>query len=257
MLDKYKKIRTEIYECLEAIRGPAKALLREKKYDGLLGLITKATMKYMMPPTAYDAYSITPYTPEVSKVLKIGYVNASFVTVLDLPVIACQAPLPGFVDEFCKLVTENHTELIVCLSPNPTYLSAFECLETKDIEATGETGKGHLLLRDRLLRKGEMTVRMIHCECWPDHGILAHSDMQRLYEYIEQTDETLRKAPQLIHCRAGVGRTGTYIMYKALRQMKEVAVDGFLDVLFQMRACRCYLVENIPQLQFLAESFLN
>ena len=46
--------------------------------------------------------------------------------------------------------------------------------------------------------------------------------MNFLYEYTKDINKSI------IHCRAGVGRTGTFIMYRILKKKEFVSLDEFI-----------------------------
>ena len=60
-------------------------------------------------------------------------------------------------------------------------------------------------------------VTRIHFKDWPDHGVTSAEKLIALADQVEAANEG-SDAPVLIHCRAGVGRTGTLISFLAARK---------------------------------------
>jgi len=74
------------------------------------------------------------------------------------------------------------------------------------------------------------TIKRIHYKNWPDHGVIDTDTMLGLVKTIntlalEQADGRI-----MVHCRGGVGRTGTLITARTLYNLKEadsITVDTF------------------------------
>ena len=64
----------------------------------------------------------------------------------------------------------------------------------------------------------QSTVEQLHCTSWPD--MEAPKVTKTLLDLFESTEEVLLDSPGtvLVHCSAGVGRTGTYIgLFKLIK----------------------------------------
>ena len=62
---------------------------------------------------------------------------------------------------------------------------------------------------------GEFEVKQMHIICWPDHGMpsdqkLAREIVDTMINYMKE-ERNESKSPIVVHCSAGVGRTGTVI----------------------------------------------
>ncbi|KAI1432066.1 hypothetical protein GGR50DRAFT_697376 [Xylaria sp. CBS 124048] len=77
---------------------------------------------------------------------------------------------------------------------------------------------------------GEMTVWHLLYRKWPDFGVPKVEDYDSFYELMNISRELNTRAsnPRIIHCSAGVGRTGTFIALETL--LREVD-DGAMDYL--------------------------
>ncbi|XP_070381518.1 receptor-type tyrosine-protein phosphatase kappa-like isoform X10 [Dermacentor albipictus] len=101
-------------------------------------------------------------------------------------------------------------------------------------------------------------VKQFHFTAWPDHGVPAHP--LSLVEMIElaKAHAPSSKAPLLLHCSAGVGRTGTIVLMEAaldmVRAEKRVDVMGLL---YKLRQQRVNLVETAEQYEFVHAALLE
>ena len=97
-------------------------------------------------------------------------------------------------------------------------------------------------------------VRQVAYTAWPDHGVPNHvEDLLLLRTYINDLaggSKQPLKPPLVVHCSAGVGRTGTYIAVdRAINQaldMSETLVD-IDEIVASMRAARNLMVQTEEQ----------
>ena len=86
------------------------------------------------------------------------------------------------------------------------------------------------------------TVYQLHCEAWPD--MEAPKDTKVLLDLYEEAEDVLSKNPDsamMVHCSAGVGRTGTFIgLFKLAKDFKDDTVS-VVPQLLSMYLCTLYL----------------
>ena len=94
--------------------------------------------------------------------------------------------------------------------------------------------------------KHSLTVTHLHYTAWPDHGV-PHNAMS-LISFIcrvRKLHPPSSDQPLLVHCSAGVGRTGTFILLDGM--MQQMRSEGSLSVyhfLRNMRGQRMKMVQT-------------
>ena len=94
------------------------------------------------------------------------------------------------------------------------------------------------------------TVQQLHYTGWPDHGaprttndlLTIHSEVRML----EGDNADFDSVPIIVHCSAGVGRTGTLVGLDNLARQVEGGAEE-LDVfktVYEMREDRCKMVRT-------------
>lgn len=88
-------------------------------------------------------------------------------------------------------------------------------------------------------------VTQYHFLGWPDHGVPKYATS--LIEFIRRVRNCCVSTSKgiLVHCSAGVGRTGTYITLDAmLERMKEEGTINVYEFVRNMRAKRICMVQT-------------
>ncbi|KAK2498862.1 hypothetical protein MC885_017845 [Smutsia gigantea] len=130
------------------------------------------------------------------------YINASYVSGYLCPneFIATQGPLPGTVGDFWRMVWETRAKTLVMLT---------QCFE-----------KG---------RHGDcMTVRQCNFTAWPEHGVPENSAPLVHFVKLVRASRAQDTTPMIVHCSAGVGRTGVFIALDHLTQ--HINDHDFVDI---------------------------
>jgi netrin-G3 ligand len=93
--------------------------------------------------------------------------------------------------------------------------------------------------------KTERIVRQYHFTVWPDHGVPEYPAQLLHFVYKVMLENPTKNGPLVVHCSAGVGRTGTFITL--FTQLQRIQAEGTVDVfgfVRSMRAKRCYMVQT-------------
>lgn len=118
-----------------------------------------------------------------------------------------------------------------------------------------------LLQRTFTLSQGSAsrTITWVHYQSWPDHGVPSdYEDITRLLGEINKA----RTSPIVVHCSAGVGRTGTIIALSILQSIVQIANElretpafSIFSVVRRMREQRLSMVQT-PDQYVLLYSFM-
>ena len=90
-------------------------------------------------------------------------------------------------------------------------------------------------------------VTQFHFTAWPDHGVPQYATgLLSFRNRVNQHHVSHKASPMVVHCSAGVGRTGTYIAVDIL--LKKMEAEGVVDVfnvVRQLRWHRKYMVQTV------------
>lgn len=111
----------------------------------------------------------------------------------------------------------------------------------------------------------EKIITQLHFTGWPDHGVPEADEIYTPFiDMFNTTKEFLKVSPIVVHCSAGVGRTGTFIssfnIWNQIESRKAELLKGddtnkysfsVFDTVRSVKECRCYSVENKKQYKFI------
>jgi len=192
--------------------------------------------------------------------------------------IATQGCLENTVTDFWRMVWQENCRIIVmttkevergkkkCAKYWPdSKPREFDCFIGKlVIEAREESQLKDYILREFILelvnKEGVSTEKRkifhYHFATWPDHGVPGDPGpvLSFLQDINDRQDSILNAGPVVVHCSAGIGRTGTFVVIDMiLNQIKEFGLDVEIDIqkMIQMvRAQRSGMVQTEAQYKF-------
>ncbi|KAG8520594.1 Receptor-type tyrosine-protein phosphatase H [Galemys pyrenaicus] len=189
--------------------------------------------------------------------------------------IATQGPLPQTVGDFWRLVWEQQSRTLVmlanCMETGRVKCEHYWPLDTKpcthgslQVTLISEEVTENWAVRSLLLRHVQeekvLPVRQFHYLTWPDHGV-PHSPgpMLAFWKVLRKwLDENVGAGPPIVHCSAGVGRTGTLIALDVLlRQLEAEGLVGPFNYVKKMRENRPLMVQTEAQYIFLHQCILQ
>jgi len=258
-----------------------------KSFEGF----SEATQAYNMPKNRYT--NILPYNntrvmlSSVEGVEGSNYINANFVKAGDHSFIASQAPLVSTFDDFYRMVWEHNVTVVVMLTrlveankvkadnylPYDTSLPVQFgdiLVEIVGSETSNEDNR-YLSKTVKMTKDGQVKhFTHYHYLDWPDHGVPTPDPMLRMMETVIKEQEAYSNnnntpsGPQVVHCSAGIGRTGTWIALTHLleeiqkaSEAKQVPSFNLMKSIDNLRTQRSGMLTHIDQYQFCYETILS
>ncbi|KAF2974736.1 hypothetical protein EK904_001603 [Melospiza melodia maxima] len=200
------------------------------------------------------------------------YINASYGYLCPNEFIATQGPLPGTVGDFWRMVWETRAKTLVmltqCFEKGRIRCHQYWPEDNKPVTVFGDIVITKLMediqidwtIRDlKIERHGDcMMVRQCNFTSWPEHGVPETTAPFIHFVKLIRASRAHDNTPMVVHCSAGVGRTGVYIALDHLTQ--HVNDHDFVDIyglVAELRSERMCMVQNLAQYIFLHQCVLD
>uniref|UniRef100_A0A8C2A7U9 protein-tyrosine-phosphatase n=1 Tax=Cyprinus carpio TaxID=7962 RepID=A0A8C2A7U9_CYPCA len=192
-----------------------------------------------------------------------NYINASFIEGYREPkkYIAAQGPKDETVVDFWRMVWEQKSSIIVmvtrCEEGNKTKCAQYwpsldretEIFEDFVVKIRSEEHCPdyvirHLILNNKREKASEREVTHIQFISWPDHGVPGDPSLLLKLRRRVNSFKNFFSGPVVVHCSAGVGRTGTYMSIDAM--IESLEAEGRVDIygfVAKLRRQRCLMVQ--------------
>ncbi|KAG8125215.1 putative Tyrosine-protein [Naja naja] len=164
------------------------------------------------------------------------YINANYIN-MEIPsssiinkYIACQGPLPNTCPDFWQMTWEQSSSMVVML--------------------TTQVERG---------RKNEdRPLTQIQYVAWPDHGVPDDSSDFLDFVCLVRKRRAGKEEPVIVHCSAGIGRTGVLITMETAMCLIECNQPVYpLDIVRTMRDQRAMMIQTPSQYRFVCEAILK
>ncbi|XP_029409777.1 receptor-type tyrosine-protein phosphatase delta isoform X31 [Nannospalax galili] len=202
------------------------------------------------------------------------YVNANYIDGYrkQNAYIATQGSLPETFGDFWRMIWEQRSATVVMMT-RLEERSRVKCDQYWPSRGTETHGLVQVTLLDTvelatycvrtfaLYKNGsseKREVRQFQFTAWPDHGVPEHPTPFLAFLRRVKACNPPDAGPMVVHCSAGVGRTGCFIVIDAMleRIKHEKTVDIYGHVTL-MRAQRNYMVQTEDQYIFIHDALLE
>ncbi|XP_061674907.1 tyrosine-protein phosphatase non-receptor type 3 isoform X2 [Syngnathoides biaculeatus] len=206
------------------------------------------------------------------------YINASHITVeppvsgVSLRYVAAQGPLPQTCAHFWQSVWEQQSHTIVMLTtltergrtkchqywPHPPEVKDYGPMRVKC--HSEECNLAYVTRQFTLThtqRGEERAVAHLQYVAWPDHGV--PDDPSDFLLFVGSARDRRRaREPLVVHCSAGIGRTGVLITMETALTLLDRGLPVFpLDIVKTLRDQRAMMIQTTCQFQFVCEAILR
>uniref|UniRef100_A0A3P9M0U7 Receptor-type tyrosine-protein phosphatase alpha n=1 Tax=Oryzias latipes TaxID=8090 RepID=A0A3P9M0U7_ORYLA len=206
------------------------------------------------------------------------FINASFINGYQEKnkFIAAQGPKEETVNDFWRMIWEQNTSTIVMVT-NLKERKECKCAQYWPDQGCWTYGNIRVSVEDTVVlvdytvrkfciqqvgdvsgKKPQRLLTQFHFTSWPDFGVpFTPIGMLKFLKKVKNCNPHYAGAI-VVHCSAGVGRTGTFIVIDAMLDMmnaeRKVDVFGFVT---RIRAQRCQMVQTDMQYVFIFQALLE
>ncbi|XP_059176865.1 receptor-type tyrosine-protein phosphatase mu-like isoform X2 [Physella acuta] len=193
------------------------------------------------------------------------YINACYVEGYknEERFIASQGPNRVILNDFIRMLWEQKVDKVVMLTnlfeegkPKceqywPDEDEATFGLITVKLTVT-DVFADYTIRQFILSKKGHPphTVKQFHFTSWPDQGVPLTP--WALVDFEQRVASQPTATPVVVHCSAGVGRTGTFIALRhVMREAEDTGRVDFFKTLIKLRQARVLMIQTAEQYEFL------
>ncbi|XP_028974857.2 receptor-type tyrosine-protein phosphatase mu isoform X3 [Esox lucius] len=202
------------------------------------------------------------------------YINANYVDGYHRPnhYIATQGPMQETVFDFWRMVWQENTAAIVMVTNLVEVGRQVKCCKYwpddteiyRDIKVTlmeTQLLSEYVIRTFAVEKRGAHEIREIrqfHFTGWPDHGVPYHATGLLGFIRRVKTKTLTNAGPMVIHCSAGAGRTGCFMVIDIMLDMAER--EGVVDIyncVRELRSRRVNMVQTEEQYVFIHDAILE
>ncbi|XP_033729637.1 receptor-type tyrosine-protein phosphatase T-like [Pecten maximus] len=268
-------VQTKLQNKAKAFENEYKSIPSGDLHEHKVGMLEQNKPKNRFKTTfPYDHSRVI--LDKVGKDPHSDYINANYIDSVTKPAeyVATQGPRPGTVNDFWRMIWQLTTGKIVMLTNlieggrakcDKYWPDEGEPLITPhfSIILDRERSYAFYVIRDlTVTEKKTKSVRQIHqfhYTTWPDHGTPDPNELVVFHRRV-MNYSTVLTGKMVVHCSAGIGRTGTFLALDALLEYgKECGSIDVMQYIKTMRKDRINMVQTVEQYiaihQLLIEAF--
>ena len=216
---------------------------------------------------AYDQTRVK--LAQINGIQGSDYVNANFVIGYKerKKFICAQGPMESTINDFWRMIWEQHLEIIImltnleecnrskCAKYWPEKITDSRLFGDITVKFVGEKKLGDYLVRNLDIFKRNSgnedeeerrQITQYHYLAWKDY--MAPEHPHGVIKFIRQINSvySVQRGPILVHCSAGVGRTGTLVALDSLmHQVEEEDQVSIFNTVCDLRHQRNFLVQSL------------
>jgi receptor-type tyrosine-protein phosphatase T len=196
------------------------------------------------------------------------YINASYINGFKKQnkFIASQGPTKVILNDFVRMLWEQGTEVVIMLT-NLIEEGKLKCEQYWPDDGQIKVGEitvnltttqifaDYTIRRLELHKKAEpvQTLTHFHFTTWPDKDV--PTTAWGLVDLEKRMADITTDKPIVVHCSAGVGRTGTFIaLHNVLEEIEETGHMNFVSTVQKLRNDRVFMVQTYEQYKFLHQA---
>ncbi|XP_055340140.1 tyrosine-protein phosphatase non-receptor type 11-like [Paramacrobiotus metropolitanus] len=209
------------------------------------------------------------------------YINANYIypdesNEFQKRYIAIQGCLPNTLGDFWRMVWQENSRVIVMATKeyerNRQKCSRYWPELGQDLQygpikvrCLSETGYADFFLREFEIQNNQRKdpariISQFHLHAWPDHGVPADPGcvLNFLHKVNDRQESIPGAGPVVVHCSAGIGRTGTFIVLDILidhiKNARKNGIECEIDIhrtVLMIRERRSGMVQAESQYKFI------
>ncbi|CAG2207207.1 PTPRT [Mytilus edulis] len=208
---------------------------------------------------------------------KTDYINASYIDNYDKEkaYIASQGPKSNTVRDFWHMIWQENVGKIVMVTQlkegrrekciqywpdainDPMIIDTYRLTMTEEKEHTIYVYRRITISNHKDTNERERSIHQYHFTQWPDHGVPDSIKLVHFYRKVKR-DHCDQNEPMVVHCSAGLGRTGTFIAIDAIYEYgKKVGHVDIMEYVQMMRKDRMNMIQTHEQYETVFKALLE